>query len=146
MFAVRRKSFPGSILRVRRARVDTNRGRISKPSRVINVDQGAFNDILNDQLRGRKRRPKGSRAFLVPVRTAKGRKIRKTPRRYRAGKYVFEGRKRGPNIYVGSLEDSVDIPKRFSLRRPLTVIRRQMPRLMRKHLNRELARARRRDR
>ena len=142
VFNVRRKNFPGGILRVRKAFVDRARGRISKPTRVVNIDKGSFEDILNDQLRGRRRRPKGSRAFVVPVRTARGRKIRKGPRRYRAGKYLFERRSRGPNIYVGVLADSVKIPKRFTLTKPLARIRRIMPRLLRKHLRRELAAAR----
>ena len=140
-FSPRRKTFPGAIIRVRRAFVDRARGRISRPTRVINLESGGINDILRDQLEGRTRRPKKSRALLVPE---GGRRPRKSARRFVAGGYVFDKRKRGKDKYVGVLVDKAVIPRRFRLRRPLAVARRLMPRLLRKHLRRELAAAERR--
>ena len=108
----------------------------------MNIESGGINDILRDQLQGRTRRPKKSRALSVPDR---GRRPRKSNKRFSAGGYVFDRRKRGNDKYVGVLKDSVKIPKRFSLSRPLAVTARQLPILLRRHLERELAAARRRE-
>ena len=142
VFNTKRKGFPGRVLRVRRAFVNRSRGRISRYTKVYNLESGGIDDILRDQLEGRTRRPKKSRALLVP---ASGRRPRKSTKRFTADGYVFDRRKRGGDKYVGVLKDSVDIPKRFSLRRPLAVVSRQLPILLRRHLQRELVAARRRE-
>lgn len=137
-FNERRRTFPGVFIRVRRAFV--SRGRVTKPSRVISTGPAATEEILLDQIKGRTRRPKRSRALLIPNRV-RGRKPRKSPRRYRAGKYLFQAQ-RGKNKYVGALESSVQIPRRFDLEKVVRQAQRQLPAALRRSLQSELAKAR----
>ena len=73
-FAVRRRTFPSRVLRVRRARVTGDR--VSRPTRVVNI---AADELLADQLRGGVREPRRGRQLLLPA--ARGRKANVRRRR-----------------------------------------------------------------
>ena len=137
-FEPRRRTFPGVFIRVRRAFV--SQGRVTKPSRVVSTGPQATEDILLDQIQGRTRTPKRSRALFIPNRT-RGRRPRRSPRRYRAGEYLFQAQ-RGKDKYVGKLEKSVEIPRRFDLKKVVQEADRRIPEALRRALESELAKAR----
>ena len=108
---MRRRTFPRNVLRVGKSYV--RQGIVARPSRVFSI---AADELLEDQIRGGTRRPTGGhRRLLVPENK------RRRPRKniYRADKYLFAARKRGPSKYVGTLERKVRIPRRFDLERAL---------------------------
>ena len=139
VFNERRKTFPGVFIRVRRAFV-TN-GRVTKHTRVISKGPNSIEEILLDQIKGRVRTPKQSRSLVVPDST-KGRRRRRSHRRYRAGDYLFRSLKRGKDRYVGKLERSIKIPRRFHLDRVVRRARRMLPAALTRALRSELAKAR----
>ena len=127
----RRRSFPGQVLKVRRAFVSASQ---FKPARVVSI--GA-DDLLRLQIRGGTRRPRGRALFVRGT----PRKQRKSPKDFRAGKYVFVRRKRGNDKYKGVLESSVRIPRRYRIGLAVRRVQRIMPRLARRAINKELRRA-----
>ena len=138
-FEVRRRTFPGSVIKVRRAFVTA--GRVSKPTRVVSI---AADELLRDQLRGGVRTPESGRSLYIPEKVRRSR--RKLKNTYRADRYIFQKRKRGPGKYVAVLSPRAKIPKRFSLVRPIRVAERILPRVLERALRKEIAKQRARGR
>ena len=128
-----RRSFPGTVLKARRSFVGQGK---FKPARVLSI---AANELLKDQIKGGTRTPTRGRALLV---RATKRKPRTRVRTYTAGGFVWQARKRGGNKYLGVLKGSTKIPRRYRVRKAVKRIERVFPRIVRKHLRRELRKAR----
>ena len=129
VFEVRRKTFPRSVLRVIKAGVSGER--VVRNTRVISF---AAHDTLVTQLLGGVRKPQRSKTFAIPV----GRpRVRRNPRNYVSGKYIFQARKTGKDKLVGHFEDAVKIIRRFNERRVLNRVQRAMPRLLREAVREE---------
>ena len=127
----KRTTFPKRVLRVLRARVTGEH--ISRNTRVVSV---GGDEVLSLQIRGGTKRPRG-KALLVPPSSSR-RKPRKGQKRYSAGKYLFKPNKgRRKDAYVGHLESTVHVKRRFSERRILERTRVILPRLVRSELRKE---------
>lgn len=119
----RKKSFPKQVLRWRR----------STKQRLVGVLMNvAADDVLRLQMRGGTKTARGS-ALRVPASNAP-RRSKKVP--FRAGKYLFLPRK-GKDRYVGTLEKSVEVPRKFNLDRAL----RQIRQAFREELDKAIAKA-----
>ena len=124
--AGRRKSFPGSALRVLKSYVDQRTGVVRRPARIVN--KPGSDATFNTQFGGnRVKTPRKGRHMFVPGK--KGRRVRK-------GTYVVESRwvfhkSRG---YVGALRPSITMPDRVDI----NVIVRKLGRLAENLLRREL--------
>ena len=129
----RRKAFPRTVLRVRRAYV--GRGTF-RPARVVNV---AADELLRDQIEGGVRTPTHGRSLFV---RATRRKQRKQPRDFRAGRYVFRARKRGGDRYLGVLSRRARIPRRWKVRVAVRRVARVLPRIARRVVAAEVRKAR----
>ena len=126
----KKKSFPRTVLRSAKSFVNFRTGRLKSPARVFNV---AADDLLRLQIRGGTRKAKG-RALLIPP----GGKRPRKGKRHSAGRFLWATRKRGPDRYIGVLEKSARIPRRWNIRAAIRRVERVMPRVARRALVKEL--------
>ena len=131
-FDVKKPTFPGTVLRIRKSHVSFNTGVLNRPARLINVGAGK---VLLLQMQGGTRKPRG-RALLVPV--ASKRKPRNPT--FRRGKAIVISMPRSERLYA-VLARQVRIPRRFSLSRVERRVERAMLRVGERILRRELARS-----
>ena len=125
----RRKSFPRSVLRVRRAKVVP--GGVTT-SRVYNA---SADEALRAQTRGATRRPAKSRFFYVP---AGGRRSRKVPpNAFVSNNAVFVRQKRGLK-WVGTMAADIRVPAQFSIAPAVRRARHYAPKAVEKALREEL--------
>lgn len=132
-FTVRRAGFTKSALRIIRARVDKNRGLVVRQTRILS--KPFADEILNAQIEGKSNRKPRGRVWGIPV---DRKRIGKAAKNFIAGKYVFQSRRGGNSKLIGVLEQTVDVPKRFDLRKITIITSRYFPREIRKQLRKEL--------
>ena len=131
-FDVRKRSFPRSVLRIHKAHINFNTGRINRPARLFNF---AANRVLLLQIRGGVRKPKG-RWLLVPQKKGQ----RKPRRTYIRGKAVVAYLKTKDDRLYGILAKQARIPRRFSIRAVERRVERVLPRVAERILRAELRR------
>ena len=131
-FDVRKRSFPRSVLRIRKAHINFNTGRVNHPARLFNF---AANRVLLLQLRGGVRRPKGE-WLLVPQKKGQ----RKPKRTYLRGRAVMVPLKTKADRFYGVLTKTARIPRRFSIRAVERRVERVLPRVAERILRAELRR------
>lgn len=132
VFDERRRTFPRSVLRIRKSHINFTTGGNVRPALLKNI--GA-NDLLRLQLRGGVRKPQGE-WLLVPFKKGQ----RKPRRSYIAGNFVVKSLKSGRNTVYGVLTKRAQIPKRFSIRAVERRVERVLPRVAERILRRELRR------
>ena len=129
---VKRRSFPRSVMRVKRALVNASAGIVVRPTEVRNI---AADEALRAQIFGATRRPDKSRAFVVP--TGRSRRISRRLKTFTAGKYIFAYNSRGDRL-VGTLEPRIRVDGTINLRKVANITARTFGRLLNASLAREL--------
>lgn len=129
----KKKSFPGTVLRRYKAYVNFRTGGLVRPARVVNT---AGDRLLRLQIKGGTKKPRG-KALLIPP----GKRPRKDPKRHSAGKYLWAQRKRTKDKYVGVLQTTARIPRRWNVAAAVRRVDRLMPRVARRIFRKELAAA-----
>ena len=131
----RRRSFPRSVIRVKRALVNPQFGVVTRPTRVFNI---AADEALRAQIRGAVREPEKARFFAIPT-TGRSRRISRRLRTYIADNYVFAYSSRGSRL-VGVLARQIRVPGTINYRRVLNSTARTFQKLTTASLNQELRR------
>lgn len=131
-FDVQRRSFPKQVLRARRSYVSFQTGVVRRPGRVVSI---AADELLDLQIRGGVRRPQEARALFI---RATKRRPRKGARTYRAGRYIWQDRKRGGDKYLGLLAPQARINRAWRIDIAVRRVERAMPRLAERIVDAEL--------
>ena len=131
----RRQSFPRSVMRVKKALVNAQRGVVTRPTRVFNI---AADEALRAQIRGATRSPKKSEFFAIPT-TGKARRVSRRLKTYIADKYIFAYSGRGSRL-VGVLEREIKVKGTLDFTKVLRSTQRTFQKLTTASLNQELRR------